>query len=151
MERSADGIHFTGLHTVTTDSSGCQQPFTFADVNTLNGTNYYRLKIVAIDGKITYSNTVILVNQNKDFDISSIEPNPVPDGVFNLKINSTENTLAEITITDSKGSIVDREKVNISAGANTIKMNVGKLAGGVYAISVSTAKDKTRVMRFVKR
>jgi hypothetical protein len=125
------------------------QNFNYIDANPLEGANYYRLKIINIDGKVTYSDVVVLVNRS--IDIVSIEPNPVPDGIFTLKIISKQNSTAEIVITDAKGSTIQREKISIAAGTNKIKQHVEKLGAGVYAISIYTDKDKSRVVRFVKR
>jgi guanyl-specific ribonuclease Sa len=149
LERSVDARVFNPIKTIATDSIGCLQNFNHIDTNPLEGTNYYRLKTISIDGKVTYSNIVILVNRS--IDIVSIEPNPVPDGIFILKIISKQNTTAEIVITDAKGSSIQREKISIITGTNKIKQHVEKLTAGVYAISIYTNQDKSRVVRFVKR
>jgi hypothetical protein len=106
--------------------------------------------MISADGKINLSNIVVLTNNSKGFDLINISPNPVTNGSFNLGLFSSTATPVEIKIMDMQGRVIERQVKNVIAGLNSIGFNVNKLAAGTYAISATTDKDKSRVLRFVK-
>jgi hypothetical protein len=150
LERSADGVNYSGIYSINATALRCNQPFDYTDANPLPGINYYRLKMISVDGKINESNIVVLTNNSKGFDIINISPNPVTSGNFNLGLFSSTAASVEIKITDMQGRLIERYVKNATAGLNSIGFNVNKLASGTYAISAATDKDKSRVLRFVK-
>jgi hypothetical protein len=151
LERSADSRNYTGIYTITADAARCNQPFDYTDANPLKGMNYYRLKIVDADGKVTYSTTVALLNAVKGFDIVSIAPNPVVTGNFKLNVASAQSSKMELTIFDMQGRLVNRQSISVIAGYNSLPMNVANLSLGTYTIQATIADDKSRVVRFVKQ
>jgi hypothetical protein len=151
LERSADARNYTGINTITADAARCSQPFDHTDANPLNGMNYYRLKIVDADGKITYSTTVALLNAVKGFDIISIAPNPVVTDNFKLNIASAQAGKMDIAIFDMQGRLVNRQSISVIAGYNSATVNVVNLSAGTYTIKGSMSDDQSKVMRFVKQ
>ena len=151
LERSADSRNFTGITTITADAARCNQPFDYTDANPLKGMNYYRLKMVDADGKVTYSITVALLNAVKGFDIVSIAPNPVVDNNFKLNVTNAVASKMEITIIDMQGRLVSRQTISAIAGYNSLLINVSNLATGTYTIQATVADEKSRVIRFVKQ
>jgi hypothetical protein len=151
LERSADSRNYTGINTITADAARCQQPFDYTDANPLNGMNYYRLKIVDADGKVTYSTTVALLNAVKGFDIISIAPNPVVADNFKLNLASAVSGKMEIIIFDMQGRLVNRQSISLIAGFNSLPVNVANLAAGTYTIKGSMTDDQSKVIRFVKQ
>jgi hypothetical protein len=113
--------------------------------------NYYRLKITDADGKITYSNIIALLNATKGFDITSIAPNPVTDGTFKLNIASAQNTKMNLVISDMTGRVVLTQTISLQSGYNSIDMHIDNLAAGTYNLFGTSADDKSRVVRFVKK
>ncbi|MBL0146852.1 MAG: hypothetical protein IPP48_15140 [Chitinophagaceae bacterium] len=63
LERSADNRNFAAINTVTADALRCAQPFNYVDASPLAGVNYYRLRITDANGKVTFSNTIAMVNK----------------------------------------------------------------------------------------
>jgi len=151
LERSADNRNFTGLYSITADALGCNRPFNYTDAQPLAGINYYRLKIVDADGKITYSNTIALINATKGFALMNIAPNPVSGNSFKLNTTSATSAKMEVVISDMQGRIMNRQTVSLTAGFNSTDINVSNLAPGTYNIYGITADDKSGLMRFVKQ
>jgi Secretion system C-terminal sorting domain len=151
LERSSDARNYTGINTITADAARCQQPFDYTDANPLKGMNYYRLKIVDADGRVTYSTTVALLNAVKGFDIISIAPNPVVTDNFKLNVASAVAGKMEISIFDMQGRLVNRQTLSLIAGFNSIPVNVSNLSSGTYTIRGSVADDQLKVIRFVKQ
>jgi Secretion system C-terminal sorting domain len=151
LERSADARNYTGIYNITADAARCNQPFDYTDANPLPGMNYYRLKIVDADGKVTYSTTVALLNAVKGFDIISIAPNPVVADNFKLNVASAQSGKMEIVIFDMQGRLVNRQTITLIAGFNSMPVNVANLAAGTYTIKGNMADDQSKVIRFVKQ
>jgi len=151
LERSSDARNFSGLYTITADAARCQQPFDYTDANPLKGMNYYRLKIVDADGKITYSTTVALLNAVKGFDIVSIAPNPVVENHFKLNVASALAGKMELVIFDMQGRLMNRQTISLIAGYNSMPVNVANLSPGTYTIKGSMNDDQSKVIRFVKQ
>jgi hypothetical protein len=151
LERSSDGRNYTGIYTISADAARCSQPFDHTDTDPLNGMNYYRLKIVDADGKITYSTTVALLNASKGFDIISIAPNPVVTGNFKLNVASAQTGKMEIVIFDMQGRLVNSQTISLIAGFNSLPVNVSNLSAGSYTIRAGIAEDRSRPVRFVKQ
>jgi len=151
LERSSDARNFSGLYTITADAARCQQPFDYTDANPLKGMNYYRLKMVDADGKITYSTTVALLNAVKGFDIVSLAPNPVVYNNFKLNVASAQAGKMEIVIFDMQGRVVNRQIVSVIAGFNSLPVHVDNLAAGTYTILGSIGEDRSPIIRFVKQ
>ncbi len=150
LERSTDAAHYTDLYSTTTDSTRALQAFNFTDAQPLAGINYYRLKIITVDGQFFYSNIVALSNTGKAFDIIGIQPNPVNDGSFVLKTSSTHAVMMEIIINDMQGREIRRQRVGVQAGINAIPMDVRQLTSGTYTIYTAIEKDRSTVLRFLK-
>ncbi len=151
LERSGDSRNFSGINTIVADAVRCDQPFNYIDAQPLKGMNYYRLKMIDADGKITYSSIVALLNAVKGFGIISIAPNPVVDGNFKLNVTNAVASKMDITIVDMQGRLVQKQNLSAIAGFNSLTINVNNLAAGTYTIQVTVADEKSRIVRFVKQ
>ena len=149
LVRSTDGINYAGIYSITATALQCQQPFNYTDASPAKGVNYYRLKMTDANGRITYSSTVSLIHATKGFDVMNIAPNPIVNGLFNLKISAAEKMQMDIVITDMQGRVLQKQTVSLIAGFNAIPMQVKNLAAGTYHLFGNTADGKTRVLRFV--
>lgn len=151
LERSADARNFSGIYSTNADAARCLQPFDYSDAQPLPGMNYYRLKMVDMNGKISYSGIVALLNAARGLEIINIVPNPVTSGSFKLNIASAQGAALELVIVDMQGRVVSRLSIAVIAGYNSITVNVNNLASGTYTISAIMAADKSKVFRFVKK
>jgi hypothetical protein len=106
IERSTDGRTYNSIYSVTATGVDCQQPFNYTDNNPAKGTNYYRLKMIDVDGKVTYSSIVSLINATKGIEITNIAPNPIINGAFNLNISTAEKTPVELVVIDLQGRVM---------------------------------------------
>ncbi|MFN8305985.1 MAG: T9SS type A sorting domain-containing protein [Ferruginibacter sp.] len=149
LERSSDGRTYTTVNSITATALQCQQPFGYTDAAPAKGVNYYRLKLTDVNGKITYSSIVSLINASSGIDVLNIAPNPIVGGRFTLKVSAAKATNMELVITDMQGRAMQKQVLNAAAGFNTIPVDVRSLAAGTYQLYGFTAEGKTRVLRFV--
>ncbi|MGH2648074.1 MAG: T9SS type A sorting domain-containing protein, partial [Ginsengibacter sp.] len=144
VEKSFDGTSFVPLASI--EAAGNMQSNTnyqYADNTSLKGTNYYQLKMVDADDRFTYSKTIaVTVPVNNAI---TVFPNPVKDKLFIRLAAVPAET--EIIITDAKGAILNRIKLN--AGSTRASINTVSLSAGVYSISIQSDKLKS-TQQFIK-
>ena len=128
VQRSADGISFTNIGTVT--AKGFSSDYLFTDANPLTGSNFYRLKPVDKDGKFVYSK-VVKINFTKLPGIH-ISPNPASSYIYlSLEnINSTVN----LQLIDVNGKLVKQQLITKGTVNKTISLS--GVAKGLYTIKM---------------
>ncbi|HMK04784.1 MAG TPA: T9SS type A sorting domain-containing protein, partial [Ferruginibacter sp.] len=149
LQRSTSARNYKDIYSLTATALECRQPFNYTDQQPVPGINYYRLKMTAAGGKVSYSTIVSLINAERGIDISSIAPNPVANGHFKLNISAAQRRDIDIVITDMQGRVLQKRSFNMIAGFNTIDMNVTGLAKGTYQLYGSNAAERSGVQRFV--
>ena len=86
VEKSTNGTQFTTLAVkAATANGGRSAIYVTADVNPVEGYNYYRVKSVDINGKTAYTNVVKVLMGSLKQDIT-IYPNPITDGMIHLQL-----------------------------------------------------------------
>jgi hypothetical protein len=150
IERSGDASRFTAITSLTATQARCLQAFNFTDANPLNGINYYRLKMIDVDGKVSYSSTITMLNKESKFDILSVVPTLVQTNAY-VNIAAIANSRMEIVVTDISGRQVQKQTISIVPGSNQVTLNVSKLSPGMYQISGYTSDGITKTVRFVKQ
>jgi len=150
-EHSADGIHFESIGTVASKfhNSTTATNYTATDFNPINGLNFYRLKAVDMDGKITYSN-IVAVYKYRQFVKLSVYPNPVSN-MLNLRCISQTDEEVLCKIYNSEGREVKKFSTHISMGDNRIVSDVASLPNGIYFIVVSKNSQQVAEISFVKQ
>ena len=134
LQRSENAKEFGSIATV--NSNGISQ-YNYADINPIEGINYYRLKMVDIDGTSKLSK-VISVNFEKGAYFVSVE-NPANNGEFALNTNMKD---AKFTLLNSLGV-----KVNLQineTGHNGFALKSTAPAGVYYLNIVSKGKVVTK-------
>lgn len=107
-------------------------PERYAYIHTapVSGWNYYRLVQRDRDGK-NYHSPIASVLINKNGFQTIVYPNPIQNGQLNLTLAET----ALVTMYDATGRIVFTQKLF----EGTHLLNIGRLQGGLYQLSVGSA------------
>ncbi|WP_025764591.1 T9SS type A sorting domain-containing protein [Dyadobacter tibetensis] len=134
IERSADGKQFETMKEVRFHG---EHLYSIMDGNPLTGNNYYRLKMVDLDGSFAYSRTqVIKVNGNISL---KIFPNPVAD---RLSVQATDSIIVKLIVLDKSGKVVAAS--NESAG-----INVSQLPSGMYILQATMDNNSVQHKKFI--
>jgi hypothetical protein len=129
IERSADGVSFMKIGTVTAIGSGAHS-YSFTDETPPAGNNYYRLKMVDKDGKFTNSKSVLLKFEVK----GGLQISPVPANSFvklTIKYQSLIGQHAQIYNTTGilvANVVLTNTSIDISswpAGIYNLKTSIG--------------------------
>jgi len=139
IQRSSNGVEFYTIQQ-TTAKNNAYNEYSITDVQSLNGTSYYRIEAVDKDGKITYSKTE-KVQLKIDKEQLTIYPNPATNVV-----NIIYNKIKQVTVADIAGRMVRNMQVN---GADMVQVNIAGLQQGVYLVRVTSTDNKTEVQKLI--
>ncbi|MES2776709.1 MAG: BNR-repeat neuraminidase N-terminal domain-containing protein [Bacteroidota bacterium] len=148
VERSSNGRNFTNIGTFGANQTRCLTPFDFADSKPVAGVNYYRIKIIDVDGKISYTNVVAINNKVNGIEIIGMQPTLVQNEAV-LNIAAAKAGKLQIAVTDMTGRQLETRTISVLEGENKISLSFGSLAAGVYSLSSFNESGKTTI-RFVK-
>jgi hypothetical protein len=130
-ERSSDNIRYDSIGYVFSNNLSAASNYNFTDASPISDSDYYKLKIVASDGSVTYSNVQLLVFNDHGI---WANPNPVTDGV--LYISSTSNASNAILM-DGSGKKIESYPLQ---GENNI-IYINNVQKGIYLLKIVTANS----------
>ncbi len=154
VERSTDGIYFTKVtfvqgvgnsNTITNYASSDDQAFAKQGVTKL----YYRIKQMDRNGKVDYT-PVVAVEESElvGFDVTAY---PVPfNGDFSLRITSTSNESATVSVYDVQGKLVTSKLIELQEGVNQVTVSdLNSANNGIYFARIAQA-GSVKMVRLVK-
>jgi hypothetical protein len=151
LQRSTDGTNYAPINVFTASKARCASAFDFTDINPAPGNNYYRLKMIDVDGKINYSNVVVLTQKTAHFDLVALNPNVVRNQAAILKINTPVKEIVTIVLSDFSGRFIQNQAVSLQAGLNQIPVQAIGLPAGIYNVTIYSNNDKPISLKLVKQ
>ena len=136
VEKSNDGTYFTLLVSLNNQlGNESIKKYAAIDENPNTGNNFYRLKLIDLDGNYSYSTTkLVFVSSAKGI---FIWPNPI-NKQLNIAITANKNEEVYISVYDVMGKIVLRKKQWIFKGANQFLIEgFNVLTPGNYLLKIS--------------
>jgi predicted outer membrane repeat protein len=144
IEKSGNGKTWETLGTVDAHGAAAGN-YAYTDASRLYNINYYRLKMVDMDGSYSYSRMVSVHNRDNARQMQvSIYPNPVSAGI--LTVSTSQAGTPVVTVYDLLG-----RKVKVPILKNIegeLGLDVSRLSAGIYIISVRKEEEE-QVLRFV--
>jgi len=140
VQRSIDnGATFYTLDTLTSTGAGS---YTYTDKTPITGSDLYRLKVVDLNGTITYSNIVTLsfVSQAAQAEAAiAVYPNP-SNGIINLAINPNGGNSTPTVTTAAQGTASVRSYAtpNTASAAN-YAIKIINIRGAIMRSAVSSS------------
>ena len=135
IERSADQGEWQNIGSVKAKGySSTTANYSFTDQLPEPGNNYYRLKMVDLDGKFKYSQ-VVSVTGKKDGRTLVIYSNPFSDQI-RMKVNVSKAQNLSLTVTDIIGKTYLKQSYNAQAGDNLINLVPAGAARGMYILHI---------------
>jgi hypothetical protein len=144
IESSADGIRFTKIGFVDSKNSTYAENYSYI-LTQANGKVYYRLKMLDIDGRFSYSNIIILSNNNYRKTIT-IYPNPVSNTLYIE--NNGELKDAVVEIIDAAGKILLKQQYG---GSLKKAIDISGLPTGVYSVNIFNNQKIVSIEKFIKQ
>jgi hypothetical protein len=131
-------------------NSNIKLTYNFTDNNPVVGDNYYRLKMIDIDGTFKYSNTInIPISEAITNGFVGVYPNPT-GGELNVDIQSVGLYDTYVSVYDVLGKTIFEKPVTIVRGMNKLQFNFNQLAKGTYILRFADAQGTLHSTKFVK-
>jgi len=141
VERSNDGVNFTGLISMKPQGiSGGGSSYATTDSLPYSGNSFYRLKIVDIDGRFSYSKILSFNTKSKELIITQLYPNPVQERLF-LQLQSSKDRQVHVSVFDITGKPVQANKVWLKKGMNNTGISFQNIAAGIYFVQYRNEQD----------
>lgn len=140
IQKSADGRNFSDVTAINGKQLAINN-YSYTDAAAIKGTSFYRIKATEVSGTVSYSETVMLKNQN-DFGFS-VYPNPAAE---EFKITLPSKFLpATVEVINAQGTVVHTLKTN--QASNTVNKYLPK---GIYAVRVTGSNSESTTQRLIK-
>jgi len=135
VEKSADGQTFDAIGSLSRSSIATNG--SFKDVQPFTGDNYYRLAFVNSDGSKEYTTVVLL--KRKDALLVSAWPNPAHD-ILHVTVSGVTPGTYSLVLYNTMGQQVQRTTAALGVYRQTVPVNAGRLAAGMYHLAVISTK-----------
>ena len=155
VERSVDGRTFSSLGFVNSKgdngNSNYELSYSFIDNQLSASVYYYRLRQVDLNGKTSYSNTIVIKGDRvSTIKMSGLYPNPATEEVT-ITIDAPNAEKVVLIVTDIYGKQLLQQNISVEVGSNNTKLNVGRLAAGTYLVKlISSKSNEGSTLKFVK-
>ncbi len=139
IERSATGNDFSIIGEKRASGRTGRNNYEFDDdiTNATGSIFYYRLKMLDIDGKFTYSPIVMVKKEAKTINGITISPNPIVNGATSVRFAASRPTTVDFKVMDISGKAVLQQKSKAYDGNNTITIHsLDKLKPGTYVLQM---------------
>ncbi|MBS1757830.1 MAG: T9SS type A sorting domain-containing protein [Bacteroidetes bacterium] len=145
IERSTDNRTFTKVATLTKEVP-LQQELTFSLYDNIasvtNDIIFYRLKIIAANNQVKYSNVLLIRKGNAVAqNTATLQPNPASDYV-SIHFYSSSDCNAMVRLIDNLGKTVLMQQQRVINGTNNLQLSgLSKYSNGAYTIQVQMKDD----------
>ncbi len=139
IERSTDGINFSQIAVKQAAGNTVSEvQYSQIDPNMSSSVYYYRLRMVDIDGKFTYSNVVVV---RKSGGVKGVRtfPNPVASQV-NLEFSNAKGNY-EVSVFSQNGQQVITQKASINNTVQYVTIDRKNLSSGSYFVRVKNTEN----------
>lgn len=109
--------------------------YSFTNLNTVNGHNYYALEMLDLDGQKSRHSQVLDLLHTADGQVVSLYPNPVIDQL-EINLTLTKAQMSTIKLMDMSGRLIKEILVQSTQGYNHLSMDMKGVAAGMYTVQV---------------
>lgn len=148
VEKSSNAVQFTTLQQLTANGSGS---YTADDANTIQGANYYRVKIVEQNGRSYYSNIVKIIIGKTGANDFVIYPNPVKGNSFSIQLVNKEKGVYVVQLSNANGQTIVTKSINHLGGSLTVRIPINAtLSQGIYQLKLVDEHGNQQVQQLIK-
>jgi len=139
VEGSTDGINFAAKGSLPAKGAS---GYSFVDATVKEGINYYRIKEVDNNGKVSYSTVVSVKIGGSIVGNISVYPNPVVNKQLNFVLNTAASNYT-LKVTNVLGKSVLASTINHNGGTASYSLALpAGLAKGVYFVKLTNGSNE---------
>lgn len=145
IERSRDGVAFEPIG--SEEAKGNHSNYIFWDKNPYRGINYYRLKMIDLDGSVSYSDIKAVKLGEQTYKIKAF-PTIVND-ILNIKTEGGEITAYQIV--NIAGQILKQQKGENLSTQGLMQIDLTDLPVAVYFLQAQNSEENKVVVKILKQ
>ncbi len=131
IEHSKNGLDFELLETIEGASNTYDKSsYDYLDSKSKFRDNYYRLKVVDLDGRYEYSNIIYIRSDQKDYHIS-VNPNPASN-FLNIGLDGNLDEELTLELLRMDGALL--QSITLREGDSFKYMDISNLPNGIYIL-----------------
>lgn len=146
IEKSLDGINYTTAGIMFATGRTGREAYLFNEASQLNGSAYYRLKLLNKDNSLSYSRVIFLKNGTikNDAGIALLQ-NPIRSAI-SFSYFTDAAGMATVNLYNMTGARVQTFNVMMQKGSNTIARPIdGNVIAGTYILEVNTTSERRTI------
>ena len=153
VQRSTDNVNFvpTGQQVQASGESDTKKEYQMKDklpAQLRSDVVYYRVKLVDQDGKVTYSNIVVVRISKKPG--VTVWPNPFVSNVT-ISITTESETVIDVNMIDVSGKVLKTISQSVPRGISQISLkDLDQLPAGVYLMEIADKRAGTTYQKLLK-
>lgn len=145
VERSTDGTNFKQVASVNAKNN-VTGSYSWTDLHIDAGKYYYRIKIITLDGRISYTQIVKVIS-GKLPDQIFVYPNPIKDGIIHLQLANHPEGNYGVRLFNSAGQLIISEKLTHAKGTSEETINCPNLAKAIYQLEIVKTDGRVEVIK----
>ncbi|WP_166437287.1 T9SS type A sorting domain-containing protein [Niastella caeni] len=144
IEYSQNAQSFTAAgELMATGDNNQATPYGYTHSPAVTGTVFYRIRETAIDGKVYYSNMVVVKTGNALLATTEVFPNPFAENL-QISMQLEKAGMIQIALYDAGGRLIRKLQQHGLAGRNTIAMSsLRALLPGTYLLQIKAGEHTT--------
>jgi len=147
VEQSADGLNFFSLSTVkAAGNSTDARQYSFTHRHVAPGKIYYRLKMVDLNGQVSYSEIISVTIKEDPITTLCVYPNPASDKIYIRKNRSAANEKYQVR--NMAGVLMIQKEFGPGSGQHSI--DISSLTSGIYFL-VRISGDQQEMVKFIRQ
>ncbi|MCO5274765.1 MAG: hypothetical protein M9900_07570 [Flavobacteriales bacterium] len=150
VERSTNNLDFVPIGRVAAaGSSQYRIDYGFTDPAPVHGVNYYRLRLVDLDGSTDLSNVVAVEFAGEGNGVVAW-PNPVQE-LLHIGMDLQGQAAVTVQVLDAVGRVVQQQHTVVAAGQASMDVGTATLVPGAYMVRIlGSSGEVLGTARFVK-
>jgi len=150
VEHSLNGADFKTVEIINgAGDSEKRTAYTYTHTTPVNGNNYYRLRMVDMDGK-TKNSHVVVERFSRTFGGVATFPNPAYTET-SIRLTASADESGTMEVYDLSGRLIHNDAVQLTAGDNLIEVNCSEWIPNHYLIRISGEQFGEELIRVVKK
>lgn len=145
VERSDDGVNFVAIGFVA--ATGISK-YIFNDATPKYGKNFYRIRMIDIDGRFKYSDIRNL--EFKSDIVLTISPNPNHDGIISLMFAGLQkNEDISLSVSNATGKLIKTAYIKNIGNSSRVTTELGSTVPGVYYVRITLTSGQVFTEKLV--
>ena len=148
LQYSNNGISFDGIYNTTAFGNCNGNLYKYIHNNANANTNYYRLKMISPNGRITFSNIVILKAGKNNFETKIVSTNN--NALLGLSITSPTTGKGIVQIINAQGQRILTKTIAYNNGYQINYINTALWSNGLYFVHFINENGTKTTVSYVK-